>query len=103
METIIKKIEEYRKETGDSQFSKGERFAYNRVIGLLHVLALKAEENENSELEEEIATWIPAYIRTGTVSTDKVLPVNLKELADTIKEWGGIIARHFYELGKNSK
>ena len=37
-EIIIAEIERWLKETHDSQFSKGERFGYNRAIGFIHTL-----------------------------------------------------------------
>ncbi len=53
------------------------------------------QEQHEADLEKEISTWIPAHISGGD---DGVW--NTK---NAVIEWAGIVARHFYELGKNSK
>ena len=54
------------------------------------------QEHSEVDLEKEISTWIPAHIRGG----DNEI---WKDTKKAVTEWGGIVARHFYELGKNSR
>lgn len=54
------------------------------------------QEHSEMDLEKEISTWIPAHIRGGDNEV-------WKDTKKAVTEWGGIVARHFYELGKNAR
>ncbi len=62
---IRAEIEKWIKETDSCQFSKGERFGYNRVLGLLHTIELDTfavEENRGNSLKSNTNSpkWKPS-------------------------------------------
>lgn len=68
-----------------------EQFRKNKDFGK----PLKEKQPE-VDLEEEISTWIPAHVRGGDNEV-------WKDTKNAVIEWGGVVARHFYELGKNTR
>lgn len=54
------------------------------------------QEQQEVDLEEEIATWIPSHITGGEEGV-------WKECREAVTKWAGIVARHFYELGLSAR
>lgn len=78
---------------GDDCYYEGEYDGYNHILDIIKSLQ---QEQSEVDLEEEISTWIPAHIRGGDNEV-------WKDTKNAVTEWGGIVARHFYELGKNAR
>ena len=57
---------------------------------------LQQEQPVSEDLEEEISTWISTHISCGD---DEVC----KNAKNAVIEWAGVVARHFYELGRNAR
>lgn len=59
----------------------------------LETLVPELRDNKDEELEKEIATWIPQYIKGGEEGI-------WKEVREASTKWGGIVARHFAQWQK---
>lgn len=96
-EKLIAEIERFNSivpyENND-RHDEGLHDAYKAVKNIIDSLQQKQPEVD-VDLEKEIETWIPKHVRSGAGEW--------KECRDAVIECGGIVARHFYDLGLNAR
>jgi hypothetical protein len=82
-------------EVGDSSwhYDQGMVDAYKHIR---EVVASLQQEQSEVDFENMIKCWIKNHVKGGDIEP-------YKTIKNAVIKWGELVARHFYELGKNSK